>query len=281
MVTSKLKLMVVVSTIFVIVCTFFVLSTIPWEKYNIRPPQTVVPQGVEIKLYDPVVPADVVRVFNEYTYLHVEYNGSVTKYTLIKYSVGDSPSNNTVNFNVSISNWSLHYSIFTVNTTSQYVVSMNKGTGELTSIKHYINDIAQENNNNISEDLTGIINRPFVLHEYKDIIYFLSLMSVDDILVSMNNYTRIYSENITVSFNGDNLKGFMVYVSFPYREDNSTVWEEHQYAKWSSIYGSCPVNITFSILRLPNTNRWIITYMYVELENGIIHEYFLENLKFA
>ncbi len=281
MVEVKLKLMVAVSTIFVIVCTFFVLSTIPWEKYEIKPSQTTVPHGIEIKLYNPIVPVDVVRVFNEYTYLHVEYNGSTTKYTLIKYSVDNSSSGNMVNFNVSVSNWSLHYSIFTVNITNLYVVSMNKGTGELTSIKHYINNIIQENSCSINNDLTIAMNEPFVLHEYKDIVYFLSLMSVDGILVSTNNYTRIYSENISMSFGGSELKGFTVYVSFPYRKENNTLWEEHQYTKWTSIYGSYPVNITFSILELPNNNQWIITYMYVELENGIIHEYFLKNIEFA
>ena len=279
---KKLKLLVVASIIFVTVCTFLVLSTIPLEKYNIESTQTTVLQGTSIKLYDPVVPVDVVKVFNKYTYTHIEYNGSMAKYTMVRYCFDEERGvvNDTISFNVSKSSWTLYYSAFTDNNSSEYVVLLNIIDGKILGVDLYMNNVLQEYvERNLSNDAVEVLKEPFALHEYKDIIYFLALMNADGFLVSSNNYTKIYLRDLTERYDGNLLEGFKVYVEFPCVEDNMTGWNKHQHDKWASIYGSYPVNITFNMVKLPGTDYWIITYMYVELENGIIHEYFLENIE--
>ncbi len=280
-INNKLKLLVIASTVFVIVCTTLVLSTVPLEKYQVKPTQTV-PRGTSVKLYEPILPVDVVRVFARYTYIHVEYNGSTTKHIHIKYCIDRDKSNSSfISYNVSISKWIQYDGLLGVNNSTTYSVVVEVNTSDIVNITAYIDDeqpVASEDFS--SRRMQAVLYEPFREHGLRDTLYFLDLISVDGFLVSSNNYTTIYSENIVEHFDGKRVDGFKVYIYFP-EHTGITVSEEyrHQHDKWTSIYGSHPTSIELNIVNLPNTSKWIITYMHVELENGVIHEYFLKDVE--
>ena len=282
-INNKLKILVITSTVFVIVCTTLVLSTIPLERYQIRSTQTV-PRGTSIKLYEPILPVDIVNVFTKYTYIHVEYNDNTTKHTRIKYCIDQNKSNNSfISYSVSISKWVQYDDSPSTNNSTSYSVVVEASTGNIVSIAIYVsNEHPITDTSILNRRMQAILYEPFREHGLRDTIYFLDLISADGFLVSSSNYTTIYSENITEHFDGESVSGFKVYIYFP-EPAGITGSEEyrHQHDKWTSIYGSHPTSIELNIVRLPNTSKWIITYMHVELENGVIHDYFLKDVELA
>ncbi len=280
-INNKLKLLVIASTVFVIVCTTLVLSTVPLEKYQVKPTQTV-PRGTSVKLYEPILPVDVVRVFARYTYIHVEYNGSTTKHTYIKYCIDRDKSNSSfISYNVSINKWIQYDDSLGATNNTTYSVIVEIDTSDIVNITAYIdNEQLVASKDVSSRRMQAVLYEPFREHGLRDTMYFLDLISVDGFLVSSSNYTTIYSENIVEHFDGKRVDGFKVHIYFP-EHTGITVSEEyrHQHDKWTSIYGSHPISIELDIVKLPNTSKWIIIYMHVELENGVIHEYFLKDVE--
>ncbi len=280
-VNNKLKLLVIVSITFVIVCTVLVLSSIPLEKYNVKPTQTVL-HGTSIRLYKPVLPIDIVRVFAKYTYIHIEYNDGTAKHTRIEYCIDKDKSNSSfISYNISISRWTQYDNSFSANNSITYNVLLEVDTSSIVSIVTYINDKQyRASTDTLGKYVQTILYEPFREHGLRDTVYFLDLISVDDLLISFNNYTMIYSENTAEILDGKSVEGFKVYIYFPgHPEVMSTEEYRHQHDKWTSIYGSHPISIKLNIVRLPNTSEWIITYMHVELENGVVHDYFLKDIE--
>ncbi len=279
---NRLKLLVIASIAFVIICTILVLSTVPLEKYHVRPTKTIL-HGTSLKLYEPISPVDIVRVFAKYTYIHIERNSTVYKYTYIKYCVNkDKSKSNHIVYDVSISKWTQYDSFMNSTSNSTYSVVLRNDTGNIVNITYADDELSITDKDNLSKSMQKFLNEPFREHELRDIVGFLDLVSIDSFLVSSNNYTRIYSESIVERLDGETVTGFKVYVYFPgHVKVESGRGYEHQYDKWAGIYGSHPIGIEFDIVKLPNTNEWIIIYMHVELENGVVHDYFLKDIELA
>ncbi len=281
-VSTKLKILVISSIVFVAICSFLVYSSIPWKEYETATKPTSVLRGSSIRLYSPLNSMELVESFNDYVFTHVERNNMSVNYISIEFHVlSHSSSGDLVVFNITVSEVSSEFGGSSRNRTVIYRVLVDTRSNNTVIVEKYIDGIGGHDTVSVIVDrevVDRLVKKPFTVYEYERILGYLEIIVVDNFLATVNNYTETRSKTIMYTRFGEESRGFRVYTSFPYIDNKSTSWQLSQHYKWESIYGSHPVNITFDIVEMPGTGKWLITYMHVELENGVIHDYFLENI---
>ena len=277
-ISARLKVLVVSSIVFVVVCSFLVYSSIPWEEYETATRPTNIPRGNSVELYSPLNSVDLAGSLDYYVFTHVVRDNVSVNYTSIEFHVYSCSSNgDLVSFNVTVRNWSSGPGVLRTNHTLVYRVLVDTRLDNVIMVEKYVDGTSNYHTSNVVEEVNHLVREPFTVSEYEKILGYLGIIVVDGSLVTMSNYTGTGLKPITDTVFGKGSRGFRIYVGFPYMDDESP-WALSQHYKWESIYGSHPVNITFDIVEMPGTGKWLVTYMHVELENGVIHDYFLGNI---